>query len=198
MGVYNKKQNPKLKMKFLVLLAAIGCASAASSNAVTCDECQAGAAALVDHLLSDASIAEQGAILKAVVCPQLDDAAGCEVVIDTWFGDIATCIYNHFVLDADVCSRLGLCKKAAIFTPRDWTCEECTDVLVRTAAYMSEEETITEGIEYLQGDCFCGADGHTADCGDLVSAVVPLAMPVLPQTLAEQNVELCQELVGVC
>ena len=75
-------------MKFLVLLAAIGCASAASSNAVTCDECQAGAgkwfsilygdftiliaAALVDHLLSDASIAEQGAILKAVVCPQLD------------------------------------------------------------------------------------------------------------------------------
>merc|ERR1712071_663136 len=73
--------------KFLVLLAAIGCASAASSNAVTCDECQAGAAALVEHLLSEASIAEQGAILKAVVCPQLDDAAGCEASIDMWFAD---------------------------------------------------------------------------------------------------------------
>ena len=32
-------------MKFLVLLAAIGCASAASSNAVTCEECQEGAGA---------------------------------------------------------------------------------------------------------------------------------------------------------
>merc|ERR1739838_1222552 len=86
----SKKANPilKLKMKFLVLLAAISCASAASSNAVTCDECQAGAAALVEHLLSDASIAEQGAILKAVVCPQLDDATGCEALLtcglETW------------------------------------------------------------------------------------------------------------------
>merc|ERR1719186_1885281 len=160
---------------------------------------------------------------------------------------MASCIYNHFILEGDVCSRLGLCKKAAIFTPRDWTCEECTDVLARTAAFMSEEETIAMGVEYLQGDCFCGADGHTADyadlvsaiftprdwtceectdvlartaafmseeetiamgveylkgdcfcgadghtadCGDLVSAVVPLAMPVLAQTLVEQTVEL--------
>merc|ERR1712071_431702 len=79
-----------------------GCASAASSNAVTCDECQAGAAALVDHLLSDASLAEQGAILKAVVCPQLDDAASCEGAIDMWFGDMASCIYNHFILEGDV------------------------------------------------------------------------------------------------
>merc|ERR1711892_233783 len=116
-AVQESSPNPNLKMKFLVLLAAIGCASAASSNAVTCDECQAGAAALVDHLLSDASLAEQGAILKGVVC-----------------------------------SRLGLCKKAAIFTPRDWTCEECTDVLARTAAYMADEATIAEGVIYLQGD----------------------------------------------
>merc|ERR1711915_108043 len=48
-----------------------------------------------------------------------------------WFADMATCIYNHFVIDGDVCSRLGLCKKASIFTPRDWTCEECTDILAK-------------------------------------------------------------------
>ncbi|CAN0555293.1 unnamed protein product, partial [Ectocarpus sp. 8 AP-2014] len=179
-------------MKFLVLLAAIGCASAASSNAVTCDECQAGAAGLVDHLLSDASLAEQGEILKAIVCPQLEDADACMGAIDMWFGDMASCIYNHFVLEGDVCSRLGLCKKASIFTPRDWTCEECTDVLARTAAYMADPETIAEGVVYLQGDCFCGADGHSADCGDLVSSVVPLAMPVLAGVLVDQTVELCQ------
>ena len=201
-------------MKFLVLLAAVGYASAASSNAVTCEECQAGAgtclqfyttnsyfflsAALVDRLLSDASVTEQGEILKALVCPQTDDPASCEAAVDMWFGDMATCIYNHFVLEADVCSRLGLCKKASIFTPRDWTCEECTDIIARTADYMAADETIAEGVEYLQGECFCGQDGHTDDCGALVSTIVPLAMPVLAGVLVEQTTELCQEVVGVC
>merc|ERR1712243_345330 len=133
-------------MKFLVLLAAVGYASAASSNAVTCEECQAGAAALVDRLLSDASLSEQGEILKALVCPQTEDPASCMAAVDMWFGDMATCIYNHFVLEADVCSRLGLCKKVSIFTPRDWTCEECTDIIARTADYMSADETIAMGL----------------------------------------------------
>merc|ERR1711892_1544716 len=44
--------------------------------------------------------------------------AACEANVDMWFPDMAGCIYNHFVLEGDVCSRLGLCKKAAIFTPR--------------------------------------------------------------------------------
>ena len=115
-----------------------------------------------------------------------------------WFPDMAGCIYNHFVLEGDVCSRLGLCKKAAIFTPRDWTCEECTDVLARTSAYMADEATIAEAVIYLQGDCFCGQDGHTDDCNDLVSTIAPLAMPVLAQILVEQTVELCSEVLGVC
>ena len=79
----------------------------------------------------------------------------------------------------------------------DWTCEECTDILARTADYMAQEETIAEGVAYLQGDCFCGQDGHTEDCGTLVSTVLPMAMPVLGAALMEQSTELCQEVVGV-
>ena len=45
--ICSKLPNSKLIMKFLVLLAAIGCASAASSNAVTCDECRAGTGTLL-------------------------------------------------------------------------------------------------------------------------------------------------------
>merc|ERR1712184_109011 len=47
------------------------------------------------------------------------------------------------------------------------------------------EETIAEGVAYLQGDCFCGQDGHTADCGGLVETVLPMAMPVLGAALME-------------
>ena len=66
------------------------------------------------------------------------------------------------------------------------------------ADFMVQEETIAEGVAYLQGDCFCGAEGHTADCPDLVAAVVPLAMPVLAVALTEKTVEHCQEIAGVC
>ena len=63
---------------------------------------------------------------------------------------------------------------------------------------MSSEETVTEAVAYLQGDCFCGQDGHTEDCPTLVETVLPMAMPVLGAALMEQSTELCQEVVGVC
>merc|ERR1719341_1059184 len=59
-----------LNMKLLILaIAAISTVSA--SKAVTCDECQAAVTDLVARLLSEESIAEQVAILKLTVCPQL-------------------------------------------------------------------------------------------------------------------------------
>ena len=56
----------------LLLTAALGAVSgSAASRAVTCDECQAASADLVDRLLGEESLAEQIAILKLVVCPQV-------------------------------------------------------------------------------------------------------------------------------
>merc|ERR1711862_768360 len=122
MGVVTQNFHLKqLTMKLFLVLAAVGAASAASSNAVACEECQKGAADLVDHLLTPESLGEQAGFLKVLVCPQTPDPAGCEAAVDQWFPDMANCIYTHFVLDGDVCSRLGLCKKMSMFTPRDWT-----------------------------------------------------------------------------
>ena len=61
-----------------------------------------------------------------------------------------------------------------------------------------QEDTITEAVAYLQGECFCGQPGHTDGCADLVSTVLPIALPVLGGALGEQATELCQEVVGVC
>merc|ERR1712179_11618 len=47
---------------------AVGYASAASSNAVTCEECQAGAAALVDRLLSDPRLLTQQVVRQLLTC----------------------------------------------------------------------------------------------------------------------------------
>merc|ERR1711862_428933 len=93
-----------LSMKLLVLaIAAISTVSA--SKAVTCDECQAAVTDLVARLLSEESIAEQIAILKLTVCPQLPDI-DCAGTLDMWFPDMAGCIYNHFMLEQDVCGEL--------------------------------------------------------------------------------------------
>ena len=89
-----------------------------------------------------------------------------------------------------MCSSLG--------SLRDWTCEECKTLSTALADYMLEEETITAGVTFLQGECFCGQEGHTEDCPSLVQAIVPLAFPVLAEFLTESTVEHCQEIVGVC
>merc|ERR1711953_277318 len=142
-----------LIMKYLLVLVA---AAGVAQGAVTCDECQAAAQDFVSHLLTEESLAEQVQLMKDNVCPQLG-VDGCEGILDMWYADMASCIFNHFILEGDACS-----------------------------------------LACLQGDCFCGAEGHTDDCPALVEAVVPLAMPVLAVALTEKVVEHCQEIAGVC
>merc|ERR1712210_327513 len=63
---------------------------------------------------------------------------------------------------------------------------------------MKEADTIAQGVGILQGECFCGAAGHTADCPDLVAGLAEPAMMVLSAVLMETTPELCQDIVGVC
>merc|ERR1711982_161033 len=81
---------------------------------------------------------------------------------------------------------------------RDWTCEECTDILAKVAEFIKDPETVEKGVAYLQGECFCGQPDHTDDCNDLVSQLLPPAMEVLSGVLIETTTELCQDVVGVC
>merc|ERR1712179_800647 len=162
---------------------AVGYASAASSNAVTCEECQAGAAALVDKLLSAPRLLTQQVVRQLLTCGSV-----------TWLAASTTTLFLKLMFALVLVSA----RRPPSSPPRDWTCEECIDIISRTADYMADAETIAMGVEYLQGDCFCGQDGHTGDCADLVSTIVPLAMPVLAGVLVEQTNELCQEVVGVC
>ena len=87
---------------FLLVVAAAGVAQ----GAVTCDECQAAAQDFVSHLLTEESIAEQVQLMKDNVCPQLG-MDGCEGILDMWYADMATCIFNHFIIEGDACSLAG-------------------------------------------------------------------------------------------
>merc|ERR1719495_354033 len=187
-------------MKAVLLLpAVISCLLGGTSALaeVTCEECTSATADLIERLLSEDSIAEQIAIVGAVVCPATEDPAGCEAYLAAWWEDAADCLFN-FIAASNPCASLGVCARAPGAPVRSWTCEECEDILGRLAAYLESEETVAAGVELLQGDCFCGAEGHTADCPDIIGSLVPKAMPVLASVLTEQTTELCQDIAGVC
>merc|ERR1712055_619619 len=186
-----------LTMISLAIILVIGCVSAGSYSDVTCEECQQGTALLAHHFLSDESLAEQGGLVKDLFCSELSDPTECEADLDMWFPVLAGCLYPHLFVDGDLCSQLGLCKKVSFFSPRDITCDECVEILPKIGAYMSEQETITDGMDYLKGDCFCGQEEHIDDCDDFVSFVLPVALPVIATSLVEQTNQLRSE-VGVC
>merc|ERR1712080_312932 len=79
-----------------------------------------------------------------------------------------------------------------------WACEECTAIMAKVSDFMKDPATIEAGIAFLQGDCFCGQDGHSADCADNIAQLIPPAMEVLAGVLLETTPELCQDVVGVC
>merc|ERR1712061_574566 len=128
--------------------------------------------------------------------PQAADAAACEAGLSQWWGDMAMCLYPAFIGAGDACEQLGLCKVKSVLG--DWTCDDCTDIMTRVANFMQEPSTIEQGVAVLTGDCFCGAEGHTAECPDLVNSLTEPCMQVLSAVLMETTPELCQDIVGVC
>merc|ERR1711978_93767 len=161
-------------MKVLLLAATVAIASAAF--APSCEECNQAAAGLLARLTSAESIAEQTGILISQVCPQAADAAACEASLSQWWGDMANCLFPAFIGAGDACA----------------------DIMTRVAAFMVKPETVEQGLAVLNGECFCGAEGHTAECPDLVASLAEPAMQVLSAVLMETTPELCQDIVGVC
>merc|ERR1712080_2149 len=179
-----------MQLSLLLVTASLAFASAN----VTCDECKAAQAGLVDRLTSAASIEEQTGILIASICPQKPDPAMCEAVLTKSWGEIAGCLYPEFLGADDVCARLGLCSLL-----KDWTCEECTAIMAKLSEFIKDPATIAEGVTFLQGDCFCGQPGHDAEvCKEVVAELIPDSMKALGAVLVETTPELCQDVAGVC
>merc|ERR1712038_2140000 len=192
MGLSVLQKVTPVKMKVLFIAATL----ALAGFAPTCDECNVAAAGLLARLTSAESIEEQTGILISQVCPQAADAAACEAGLSMWWSDMANCLYPAFIGAGDACERLGLCKVKSVLG--DWTCDDCTAIMTRVAEFMKEADTIAQGVGILQGECFCGAAGHTPECPDLVAGLAEPAMMVLSAVLMETTPELCQDIVGVC
>merc|ERR1711937_500619 len=173
----------------------LSCLVASISADITCDDCLEFGGALSNYLQSEASLAEQTAILVAAVCPQAPDAADCEAVLNTYWSQIGLAMYPVFLEPSSVCSELGVCKKTVVSTP---TCDECVGSVVLVSEVIKSEAKIAEIVAFLQGD-FCASTG-SADCAGNIAKLMPAAMPVLAGVLVEKADEYCCTLSpsGVC
>jgi deoxyinosine 3'endonuclease (endonuclease V) len=39
---------------------------------------------------------------------------------------------------------------------REWTCEECTDIMTRVGDYMNQKDTIDQAVQLMQGQYVSG------------------------------------------
>merc|ERR550539_855764 len=109
-------------MKTFAAIAVLALISGSRAD-VTCDDCLTFGGAMLDYLMSDASIAEQTEIIVANVCPGAEDPAGCEAGMRAWWSGIAMAMYPVFLEPNDVCMQLGACAiKTLTGEP---TCDEC-------------------------------------------------------------------------
>merc|ERR1712198_19600 len=175
--------------------ALLTCLVATTSADITCDDCLEFGDAISNYLQSEASLAEQTAILVAGVCPQTSDAADCEAKLNIYWSQIGLAMYPVFLEPTSVCMELGVCKKTVVSTP---TCDECVGSVVLVSEVIKSDAKIADIVAFLQGD-FCASTGEDT-CVDSIAFFMPKAMPVLAGVLVEKANEYCCILSpsGVC
>ena len=166
-----------------------------SSATPTCDECTLAFSNLVARLTGEESLVEQMEILKSLGCGVMDSPDECNDLVDSWWPVMASILYPSLIVPQDLCAMAGSCTAN---NDKDWTCEDCLGGVVMASEYFESEESIQMAVDLLAGDAFCGAPDATPDCPEQMAVWLPVAIPILAGTLRAQEVEICQDEVGVC
>jgi len=161
----------------------------------TCDECTQAFGNLVTRLTGEESLMEQMDLLKTFGCGVMENPDDCNNLVDEWWGVMASILYPSLMVPQDLCTMAGSCTEYSI---KDWTCDDCIGGVVMAAGYFETEESIQMGVDLLSGDAFCGAPDATEDCAEQMAVWLPVAIPILADAFRAQEIEICQEEVGVC
>ena len=134
-------------------------------------------------------------LLKAVGCPAQADPEACNALVDTWWAIMASILYPTFMDPLTLCQFGEICDMRIV---KEWTCEECIGGVEFAAGVFEDVSTIQAAVTLLSGDIFCGAPEATADCAEEIAGWIPVAIPILSAALRDQEIEICQEEVGIC
>merc|ERR1712180_562836 len=121
-----------------------------------------------------------------------------DISIMKTFAIVLSCLVASISADitCDDCLEFG--GAMSNYLQSEPTCDECVGSVILVSEVIKSESKIAEIVAFLQGD-FCASTGE-ADCGETISKLMPLAMPVLAGVLSEKSSEYCCTLSpsGVC
>merc|ERR1712241_1594200 len=147
------------------------------------------------RLMSEESLAAQGAILVGGLCPSTADPAQCEANLPQFWNMIAALLWPGYWdptaewMCADICAA-----------PEDtvMTCDDCKMGIQAAIDQMLATETLDAIVEFLSGD-FCASMGDDR-CPAIVDAVIRQGLPMLAAAGADADFsQACNAAVeGTC
>jgi len=149
----------------------------AMAVANSCDDCTAVVNVLAMGLVSDASIANQQAILVGGLCPTSENPAECEAGLPDFWKAIALALWpGYYDPPAEwMCGPI-----CAAPEDTDMTCDDCTSGIQATIDQLLSAE-IMDGVvdAFVNGD-FCETNGGGDErCPQIVDAVLRNGLPLL-------------------
>merc|ERR550532_2090197 len=167
----------------------------ALAAADSCSDCTAVVSTIGARLMSEESLAAQGAILVGGLCPSTADPAQCEANLPQFWNMIAALLWPGYWdptaewMCADICAA-----------PEDtvMTCDDCKMGIQAAIDQMLATETLDAIVEFLSGD-FCASMGDDR-CPDIVDAVIRQGLPMLAAAGADADFsQACNAAVeGTC
>jgi hypothetical protein len=167
----------------------------AVAMADTCTDCTAVVSTIQARLMSEESLAAQGAIMVGGICPGAEDVAACEAGLPGLWNQIAALLWPGYWdptadwMCADSCAN-----------PEDvtMTCDDCKMGIQAAIDQLLEPDTIDAAVEFIAPE-IC-KDNPTEECPVAVDAIIRNGLPLLAAASDAQGfAQACNAAVeGTC
>eukprot|EP00095_Tigriopus_kingsejongensis_P007149 maker-scaffold300_size216557-snap-gene-1.33 protein:Tk07149 transcript:maker-scaffold300_size216557-snap-gene-1.33-mRNA-1 annotation:"hypothetical protein DICPUDRAFT_57722" len=190
-----KKNSSSSIMKVFAIILTL--ALAASSVSADCATCLVGVNGLLDYLGTSGEVAEEAAVVKAQCCPALDDPAGCETGVDTWWPLIVAALEKSENIAAIACAALD----PSCIATRAWDCDTCVTRVNDLLDVATGDAQLAVIVAYLKGDAFCKDASVSPDaeaCAAYIDALAPCAIQALVDVARAEPERFCAGAFDIC
>merc|ERR1711892_1168222 len=134
------------------------------------------------------------AILTGALCPAAPEGQDvCEANLPGAWPLIGAVLFPEFLQADVVCADYGIC---SLF--KEITCEDCEAGVAYITGLMVDADQIAAAVDFLLGAAFCEGSSDPAFCKERIPELIPAAMNVLAAAFTETQIEICQDVNGVC
>merc|ERR1712156_705378 len=155
-------------MKFFAALFALVAIHAASAEP-TYEDCVNVVSTIAAALTSEESVATQVEVLLAGLP-------------DFW-AQVAAVLWPGY-FDPTAAWMCGNGKQL-----REFTCDECKSGMMGAIDQLLSEEFVNGIVDALSGEGFCGQGENPEECANVISVLIPAALPILAGNLDEGRME---------